>query len=187
MSPEAGPRLETDRLILRRWVDADREPFAAINADPRVMEHFPAVLDAAASDAMIARIEAGFEREGFGLWAVERRDTGEFIGFVGLAKPSFTAHFTSPEHPVVEVGWRLAPDAWGHGFASEAARAALRFGFEQVGLAEIVSFTARQNERSQAVMRRIGMTHSGEEDFAHPALDKNHRLSQHVLFRLSSQ
>lgn len=187
MRLDAGPRIETERLVLRRWVDADRVPFAAVNADSRVMEHFPAVLDAAASDAMIDRIEAGFEREGFGLWAVERRDNGEFIGFVGLAKPSFTAHFTSPEHPVVEVGWRLAVDAWGHGFASEAARAALQFGFEQLGLTEIVSFTARQNERSQAVMRRIGMTYSAEEDFAHPALDEDHRLSQHVLFRLKSQ
>lgn len=187
MTPAEGPRIETERLILRRWLEADRAPFAAINADPRVMEHFPAVLDAAASDAIIERIEAGFEREGFGLWAVERRDTGDFIGFVGLAKPSFTAHFTSPEHPVVEVGWRLAPDAWGHGFASEAARAALQFGFEQLGLTEIVSFTARQNERSQAVMRRIGMTRTGADDFAHPALAENHPLSQHVLYRLRFQ
>lgn len=185
--PVDGPRIETERLILRRWLESDKAPFAAINADPRVMEHFPAVLDAAASDAMIERIEAGFEREGFGLWAVERRDTGEFIGFVGLAKPSFTAHFTSPESPAVEVGWRLAPDAWGNGFASEAARAALQFGFDQLGLSEIVSFTARQNERSQAVMRRIGMTCSGDDDFAHPALGENHRLSEHVLFRLKSQ
>lgn len=183
---QAGPRLETERLILRRWTEAERAPFAAINADPRVMEHFPAVLDAAASDALIDRIEAGFERDGFGLWAVERRDTGEFIGFVGLAKPRFTAHFTSEEQPAVEVGWRLAPDAWGHGFASEAARAVLRFGFEHLGLREIVSFTARQNERSQAVMRRIGMTHLPSDDFAHPSIDPQSPLSEHVLFRIQS-
>ncbi|AMB60541.1 GNAT family acetyltransferase [Microterricola viridarii] len=178
-----GPRLVTERLLLRRWTPADRAPFAALNADPRVMEHFPSTLDAAASDAMIERIEQGFERAGFGLWAVERRDTGEFIGFVGLSRPGFTAHFTSPEHPAVEVGWRLAADAWGNGYASEAASAALAFGFEQLGLGEIVSFTALGNLRSRKVMERIGMTHDPADDFDHPALPRTDRLSRHVLYR----
>ncbi|SDR92686.1 GNAT family N-acetyltransferase [Microterricola viridarii] len=180
-----GPRLTTERLLLRRWNEADRAPFAAINADPRVMEHFPAVLDAAASDALIERIEQGFELHGFGLWAVELRGTGEFIGFVGLSRPGFTAHFTSPEHPAVEVGWRLAADSWGNGYASEAAFAALAFGFDTLGLLEIVSFTATGNLRSRRVMERIGMTRDPADDFAHPALAASDRLSAHVLYRVA--
>lgn len=185
MSADAqpGPRLRTERLLLRRWTDADRAPFAALNGDPRVMAHFPAVLDAAASDALVERIEQGFERNGFGLWAVERCDNGEFIGFVGLSRPSFTAHFTSPEDPAVEVGWRLAADAWGHGYASEAAAAALAFGFEHLALDEIVSFTAEGNLASRRVMERIGMTHAPADDFDHPALPAGDRLSRHVLYR----
>lgn len=184
---DAGFRIETERLILRRWLDADRAPFAAINADPRVMEHFPAMLAAAESNALVDRIEANFERDGFGLWAVERRDSGAFIGFVGLAAPRFTAHFTRPESPAIEIGWRLAPDAWGNGFASEAALAVLRFAFDVLHIEEIVSFTAQQNQRSQAVMRRIGMTHDVADDFDHPALDTKSPLLRHVLFRLRSQ
>ena len=180
---EPGPRLDTARLLLRRWVAADRVPFAALNADPRVMEYFPAVLTAAASDALVERIEQGFERSGFGLWALERRDTGQFIGFVGLSRPGFTAHFTAPSAPAVEVGWRVAADSWGHGYASEAAAAALAFGFEVLGLHEIVSFTARRNLRSRRVMERIGMTHDPADDFAHPALESTHPLSCHVLYR----
>ena len=116
--------LRTDRLLLRRWVAADRGPFAELNADARVMEHFPGVLTRAESDAMVERIEAHFERHGFGLWAVEVREQSSFIGFVGLAVPSFEAHFT----PCVEVGWRLAQQNWGLGYATEAARAAVTFG-----------------------------------------------------------
>ena len=158
-----------------------------MNADPAVMEHFPAVLDRAASDALIDRIEAGFERNGFGLWAVERLDSGRFIGFVGLAVPSFTAHFTSPHGsepgPAVEIGWRLAADAWGNGYASEAASAVLAYGFGTVGLSEIVSFTARSNVRSQRVMERIGMVRDEAGDFRHPALPDDHPLAPHVLYR----
>lgn len=151
---ENETRKETDRLTLRRWADADRDPFAALNADPDVMQYFRGVLDRAASDAFVDRIESGFDIHGFGLWAVELRRTGEFLGFTGLATHTFDAHF----NPSIEVGWRFARSAWGNGYASEAARAALEYGFTIAGLEEIVSMTTRSNERSRAVMRRLGMT-----------------------------
>jgi len=164
---------------MRRWRDSDLEPFAALNADPEVMEHFPATLSRAESDAFVERIEARFERDGYGLWALEVAETGRFIGYTGLAPQTFPAHFT----PAVEVGWRLARFAWGHGFATEAARAALVFGFERARLEEIVSFTAPTNLRAQAVMQRVGMTHDPADDFDHPALPEGHPLSRHVLYR----
>jgi RimJ/RimL family protein N-acetyltransferase len=133
----------TRRLLLRRWRDSDREPFAALNADPEVMRHFPGVLDRAASDATVDRIEAGFDRYGYGLWAAQRFDTGEFIGFVGLQWIPFEAHFT----PALEVGWRLARSAWGHGYATEAAQEALRVAFGEVGVPEVVSITTPGNTR----------------------------------------
>jgi RimJ/RimL family protein N-acetyltransferase len=179
MSQDDPPSLETGRLLLRHWRPADRPPFAAMNADPEVMEHFPARLTRAESDAFVDRIEAGFAEHGFGLWALEVRATGEFIGFTGLSVPSFQAHFT----PAVEVGWRLVRPAWGHGYASEAARRALAVGFGDFGLPEVVSFTAVPNVRSQAVMRRIGMTHDPADDFDHPSLP-GHRLQRHVLYRI---
>lgn len=172
--------LDTERLVLRRWRDEDRTPFAAMNADPEVMEHFPAVLTRAESDAMVDRIEAGFLAHGFGLWAVEIRATGAFAGFVGLLVPAWDLPFL----PAVEVGWRLARTAWGQGFAVEAARAALRYGFEVAGLEEVVSMTTTTNLRSQQVMRRLGMTRDPADDFDHPALPVGHRLRRHVLFRL---
>ena len=176
------PELETERLRLRGWRASDLAPFAALNADPEVMEHFPERLDRAASDALVARIEAGWAEDSLGLWAVERRADGEFLGFVGLSRPSFEAHFT----PAVEVGWRLARDAWGHGYATEAAREALRFGFENLGLSEIVSFTVPANVRSRAVMERIGMRRDIADDFDHPRLPAGHPLRTHVLYRLSA-
>jgi RimJ/RimL family protein N-acetyltransferase len=172
--------IETPRLTLRDWREADREPFAAMNADPAVMEFFPATQPRAASDAMIDRWRAQLAREGWSNWAVERRDTGEFAGFVGLTRPVRDLPFT----PCVEVGWRLAPAYWGRGFAAEAARAALEHGFAS-GLAEIVSYTAKVNLRSRAVMERIGMRDAGE-DFAHPALPEGHVLEPHCLYRLSA-
>lgn len=178
----AGPELRTERLLLRRWRAQDREPFAALNADPAVMEHFPAPLDREASDALVAAIEAGFERHGFGLWALEPREGGELLGFTGLAVPAFEAHFT----PAVELGWRLARPAWGYGYATEAARAALEFGFGQVKLDEVVSFTAVGNLRSRAVMERLGMSHDPADDFDHPALPSGHRLERHVLYRVGA-
>jgi len=175
------PRLETDRLVLREWREEDRAPFAAMNADPRVAEFLSRPLDRAESDAFVDRIVNHWADDGHGLWAVERREDGRFIGFVGLAVPNFAAAFT----PCVEVGWRLAPEAWGHGYATEAAREALRFGFEELGLAEIVSFTVPSNARSRAVMERIGLTRDPADDFLHPNLPEGHRLRQHVLYRLS--
>ncbi|TWD79180.1 RimJ/RimL family protein N-acetyltransferase [Kribbella amoyensis] len=173
--------LTTDRLLLRGWTEADREPFAALNADPAVMEHFPARMTRAESDGLIDRVSAGHAERGFGLWALEVRDTGRFIGFTGLAVPSFEAHFL----PAVEIGWRLSKDAWGNGYATEAARAALAYGFGPAGLAEIVSFTATTNLPSQRVMQRIGMSHDEAGDFDHPRLEKGHRLERHVLYRIT--
>jgi ribosomal-protein-alanine N-acetyltransferase len=174
-----GPELETPRLRLRRWRDADREAFAAINADPRVMEHFLAALSREESDELIDRIEDGFEERGFGLWALEAGG-GELIGFTGLSVPEFDAPFT----PAVEVGWRLAFSAWGSGYATEAAVAALGFGFERCGLEEVVSFTSAGNRRSRAVMERIGMRRDPAGDFDHPMIPAGHPLRRHVLYRI---
>ncbi|ADB34858.1 GCN5-related N-acetyltransferase [Kribbella flavida DSM 17836] len=173
--------LTTDRLRLRRWTDADREPFAALNADPAVMQHFPAPQTREQSDALIDRTTESFDRLGFGLWALEVLETGRFIGFTGLSVPRFEAHFT----PAVEVGWRLAKEAWGNGYATEAAHAALAYGFGPAGLAEIVSFTATTNVASQRVMSRIGMTHDEAGDFDHPRIQPGHRLQRHVLYRIT--
>jgi RimJ/RimL family protein N-acetyltransferase len=172
--------LQTARLRLRRWVKADREPFAALNADPLVMEYFPDLLSRRQSDSLIESIESGFEQQGYGLWAVEVRATEAFIGFTGLNKPSLEAHFT----PAVEVGWRLARAAWGEGYATEAALTSLAFGFEEVGLDQIVSFTSAENMRSRAVMERIGMKRNPDDDFEHPGLPNAHPLSRHVLYRI---
>jgi RimJ/RimL family protein N-acetyltransferase len=177
------PVLGTDRLILREWRDGDRAPFASLNADSRVSEFLPMGLDRAASDAMADRIEAHFADHGFGLWAVEVRGIAPFIGFVGLSVPKFTAHFT----PCVEVGWRLAFDHWGRGYASEAARAAVQDGFARLGLREIVSFTVPHNLRSRAVMERIGMRRDPADDFDHPNLGEDSSLRRHVLYRLGRQ
>jgi ribosomal-protein-alanine N-acetyltransferase len=146
------------------------------------MEHFPERLSRRQSDDLIEAIEAGFEANGYGLWALELRSSGEFIGFTGLAKPAFDAHFT----PAVEIGWRLARTAWGNGYATEAARAALAFGFEEVGLVEIVSFTTVANARSRAVMERIGMSHDPADDFDHPGIPAGQAQSRHVLYRIAA-
>lgn len=171
--------IRTARLVLQEWRDADLEPFAAMNADPRVMEHFPATLDRANSDALAGRIRDGFAKRGFGLWAVEIPGVVDFAGFIGLSVPNFTAPFT----PCVEIGWRLAFDQWGRGYATEGARAALDFGFKRAGLKEIVSFTAPVNVRSLRVMDKLGMKRNPAEDFDHPALPAGHRLRRHVLYR----
>jgi RimJ/RimL family protein N-acetyltransferase len=173
--------IRTDRLYLRRWVPGDRAPFAAINADPRVMEHFPSVLSRDDSDALAARIEAHFDRYGFGLWAVEIPGIAPFAGFVGLSVPEFEAHFT----PCVEIGWRLGAAHWRRGYATEAARAALAFGFDTLGLEEIVSFTVADNLRSRRVMERIGMHRNPADDFDHPALSEGDPLRRHVMYRMT--
>jgi RimJ/RimL family protein N-acetyltransferase len=174
--------INSERLVLRRWRATDRDPFASLNADAIVMEHFPSALDRAESDAFADRIEAGFVTNGYGLWAVEVPGEAQFIGFVGLALQNFEAHFT----PAVEVGWRLAQNYWGRGFATEAARAAVADGFDRFGLEEIVSFTVPANVRSVRVMERLGMTRDPADDFDHPRLPLGHHLRRHVLYRLKA-
>ena len=171
--------LRTDRLLMRRWRDSDRAPFAAMNADPEVMRYLLETLDRAASDAYMDRIEALLQRQGFGLWALEQVATGRFLGFTGL----------NPMPPGVpgaggmEVGWRLARHAWHQGFATEAATAALEVAFDGAGLAEIWSMTAVINDPSQAVMRRLGMTLYGH--FEHPRIAPGHPLRPHVAYRIA--
>jgi RimJ/RimL family protein N-acetyltransferase len=179
---ELPRELRTDRLWLRRWRPADREPFAALNADPRVAEFLPAALTREASDALAARIEAHFEAHGFGLWAVEIPGVAPFAGFAGLSVPDFQAHFT----PCVEIGWRLAAPFWGHGYATEAARAALGFGWGRLQLAEIVSFTVPGNLRSRRVMEKLGMRRDPADDFDRPGLPEGHPLRRHVLYRIAA-
>ena len=174
--------LSNGRVCLRRWRDEDRESFAAMNSDPRVMRFFPSCLSRAESDALVDRIEKHFGEYGFGLWAIEVPVVAPFIGFAGLAWARFSAPFT----PSVEVGWRLAFDHWGHGYATQAARLALGYGFGTLALSEVVSFTAMANRRSRAVMERLGMRRDPAEDFDHPSLPEGHRLRRHVLYRLDS-
>ena len=172
--------MTTPRLRLRLWQVSDAEPFAAMNADPRVREHYPSVLTREESDASVARIRAHFEKHGFGAWAVELRERPGFIGFAGLTRPAFSA----PCGPCVEIGWRFAFDHWGQGYATEAARVALRAGFLEVGLDEVVSFTTVNNLRSRRVMEKLGLSHDPADDFDHPLLPPGHRLARHVLYRL---
>jgi RimJ/RimL family protein N-acetyltransferase len=173
-------RIETDRLLLRTWQPEDREPFARLNADPEVMEHMITPLTREQSDNFVDRIEEHFAEHGFGVWAVEVPGVSPFVGFVGLMVPAFDAHFT----PAVEIGWRLARDAWGQGYASEGARAALHEAFTTVGLDEVVSFTVPANLRSSRVMERIGMIRDPDEDFDHPRVPDGHPSKRHVLYRL---
>jgi RimJ/RimL family protein N-acetyltransferase len=175
------PTLCTERLLLRPWRQPDLEPWAALGADPEVMEPVGGVIDRERSHELAARIRGHFERHGFGLWAAEVPGVAGFIGFIGLAIPAFEAHFM----PCVEVGWRLARAHWGRGYATEGARAALDYGFATRRLAEIVSFTAETNLRSRRVMERIGMRRNPAEDFDHPNLPAGHALRRHVLFRIA--
>jgi RimJ/RimL family protein N-acetyltransferase len=179
---DAFPSLRGSRVVLRPWRDQDREAFAAMNADPRVMEFFVKRLDRAASDALIDGIREHFAVHGFGLWAVEVPGVAPFIGFTGLAAPRYDAPFM----PCVEIGWRLAFAHWGRGYATEAARLALAYGFGTVGLPEIVAFTALGNRRSRAVMERLGMRHDPADDFDHPRVPDGHPLKRHVLYRLTA-
>lgn len=176
-----GPTIHTERLELRRWREQDGDQFAALNSDPVVMEHFPGVLTREQSDLMIRQMELHFEEFGYGLWAVDIRWAGKFIGFCGLSVPTFHTHFT----PAVEIGWRFTRAEWGNGYATEAAKAAVDFGFEQADLDEILSWTVPANERSQGVMARLGMTRAPELDFDHPRLLDDERLRRHVVYRLT--
>jgi ribosomal-protein-alanine N-acetyltransferase len=174
--------LRTDRLLLRGWTAADRAPFAALNADPEVMAHFPATLTRGQSDAMVDQVRAGLAERGWGLWAAELRESREFIGFVGLTP----APDDAPAAPATEIGWRIARPFWGRGLAPEAARAAADFGFTQAGLPELVSFTTAANTKSQRVMQKIGMTRDPAEDFVNTRIPGWAR-APHVIYRLSAE
>ncbi|MFG2932172.1 GNAT family N-acetyltransferase [Streptomyces achromogenes] len=171
--------LHTARLLLRRWRDSDLEPWAAMNADPEVREHLGDLLSRDRSDASVAQYQADFDRRGYGWWAVEVRGTGEFIGFAGLDPVDDGMPFTG-----VEIGWRLARSAWGQGYATEAARAVLAYGFDALGLPEILAVTTSTNHRSQAVMRRIGMIRDPADDFDDPSAPDG-PLRPNVLFRIA--
>jgi RimJ/RimL family protein N-acetyltransferase len=173
--------LYSERLRLRPWQDEDLASFAVLNADPRVMEFFPSVASRADSDALAERIRRHFVEHGFGLWAAELPGIAGFIGFVGLVHVPFAAPFA----PAVEIGWRLASEHWGHGYATEGAPAALAVGFDRLGLAEIVSMTVPANTRSRNVMEKLGMQRSPADDFDHPKIAEGHRFRRHVLYRLS--
>ncbi len=174
------PSLRSERLILRPWTPEDRAPFAAMNADPRVMEFFPACLDRAQSDALAARIEAHFARHGYGWWALQLPGAESFIGYVGLQRVEFAAPFA----PAVAIGWRLAQAHWERGYAREAAQRALDHGFEALGLEEIVAFSVPANRASLGLMRRLGMRRDPAADFEHPHLPRGHPLRHHQLYRL---
>jgi ribosomal-protein-alanine N-acetyltransferase len=180
MAANPPPELETARLVLRRWRANDLAPVAALNADPEVMEYFAATLSQEESRAMIARMEAKFEAQGFGFWAMERKSDGALLGMTGLNRPDLKVPFA----PCVEIGWRLAREYWGQGYAPEAARAALALAFGPLGEKEVVAFTARGNERSRTVMRKLGMTHDPADDFEHPSVPEGHPLRLHVLYRI---
>jgi RimJ/RimL family protein N-acetyltransferase len=177
--------LRTARLVLRPWTEVDREPFAAMNADPEVMEHFPGLMDRAASDAFLDRMVTHWAEYGFGLFAVDA--PSGFLGFVGLAVPRFTLPVEHRAVPPVEIGWRLVRSGWGQGYASEAARAVLVQAFDDLALPEVLSFTAVRNTRSRAVMERIGMHRDPADDFDHPSLPEGSPLRRHVLYRLASE
>ena len=172
----------SQRLLMRPFRDTDLEPFAQLNADPEVMRHFPETLTRAQSDALAERMRAAFDAQGYGLWALELPGEAAFLGFTGLAVPRFESHFT----PCVEIGWRLARAHWGHGYALEAAHAALRLAFVHLRLPQIVSFTALSNQRSRQLMERLGMRRDPLEDFDHPSLPAGHPLQRHVLYRLAA-
>jgi RimJ/RimL family protein N-acetyltransferase len=173
-------RLTTERLLLRRWQESDRQPFQRLNADPRVMEFMPALLSPEATDELIARIERQFESHGFGLFAAELLEDRAFLGFIGLSVPSFDAPFM----PAVEIGWRMAAGYWGRGLATEGAREVLRFAFDVAELPSLVSITVPGNLRSRRVMEKIGMVYDPSADFDHPRLPEGHPLRRHVLYRL---
>jgi ribosomal-protein-alanine N-acetyltransferase len=172
--------LRTERLILRKWQASDLEPFADLNEDPEAMRYFPNTLTRKGSDDLARAISAHIDRRGWGLWAVEVVGGPRFVGFVGLSEPGFGAHFM----PAVEVGWRLAREHWGHGYATEAARAAVEFGFGTLGLDEIVAMIVPANAPSRRVAERLGMTRDPADDFDHP-LVPNGPLRRHVLYRLA--
>jgi RimJ/RimL family protein N-acetyltransferase len=179
----APQQLRTERLLLRPWRTQDREPFAAMNDDPAVMEYFPTTLTRAESDARAEHFGSDIQRLGYGFWAAEIPGEAPFIGFIGLMATDDEMPFS----PAIEIGWRLAREHWGHGFASEGARAALAFGFSELGLEQIVALTAAANLRSRRVMERLGMQRDPAEDFIHPGVHADHPIASHVLYRIGAQ
>jgi RimJ/RimL family protein N-acetyltransferase len=186
MSEKPTIILTTTRLILRTWTLSDIPLMTAISSDPLVMEHFPAIQDLAATQALIEHINQHYKKFGYALYAVELKDTREFIGFVGLNHPPFDIPNFQPKGlPIVEIGWRLASKHWGHGYATEAAKAVLHYAFTELDLTEIISFTVIANSKSRRVMEKIGLQHSATDDFDHPKLAADSPLKQHVLYRIS--
>jgi RimJ/RimL family protein N-acetyltransferase len=178
--------LSTEHLILRTWKPSDIPLMAAISSDPLVMEHFPAIQDIKATQTLIDHINQHYEKIGYALYAVEIKDTHEFIGFVGLNHPPFEIPNFQPKGlPIVEIGWRLSSKHWGKGYATEAAKAVLHYAFTELNLDEIISFTVVANTKSRRVMEKIGLQHSEADDFDHPKLEENSSLSKHVLYRLT--
>ena len=175
--------IQTKRLILRSWKKEDLESFAKLNADPRVMEYYPSIKSYEESKEEYNRHIEEIKREGFGFWAVSVKGGADFIGSIGLRRVPFTEHFT----PAIEIGWRLAFDQWGNGYATEGALASLEYGFKTIKCHEIVAYTSMQNMRSRAVMKRIGMQHNPKDDFDHPKLAEGHRLRRHVLYRIKAR
>jgi len=172
--------LETERLILRTWEDSDLQKMFEINQDPQVMEYFPSLQDLKTTKKLVERINNHFDKYGYTVYACERKDTSEFIGFIGLFTPEFDAQFT----PATEIGWRLSSKHWGLGFATEGAKAVLNYAFNDLKIPEIVSFTAMNNLKSINVMKKIGLHHNKKDDFDHPKLDVSSNLRRHVLYRL---
>jgi len=175
------PAAPLEHLILRQWKDSDLEPYAAMNADPEVMRHFPALLTKEETAASLERQRRAIDERGWGLWAVEV--DGMFAGFTGLNTPSFSAHFT----PCTEIGWRFRREFWGRGLACRAAREAVRFGFDSLKLTEIVAFTAATNDRSRRLMERLGFERDAGGDFDHPSMPEGHVLRRHVLYRIQPE
>jgi RimJ/RimL family protein N-acetyltransferase len=175
--------LETERLILRTWKESDLDAMCEINQDPMVMEYFPAIQDRMTTQKFLEKVKAHYEEHGYSLYACERKDSAECIGFIGLFIPDFQSHFT----PANEIGWRLSSKHWGQGFATEGAKAVLDYAFKDLKLDEIVSFTSLENEKSIRVMKKIGLKHNSNDDFDHPKLPLDHPLCRHVLYRLRLQ
>ena len=178
--------IETERLYLRQWQASDFVVFAAMNADPEVMKYFPKLLSATVSDIIANKCQQLIEENGWGFWALSLKEGSDnndaFIGFVGLNQTHADMSFA----PCIEIAWRLRKEFWGQGYATEAARASLGFAFSELALDEVVAFTAVINQRSQLLMARIGMTDT-QDNFYHPALESNHRLAEHVLYKLNRQ
>lgn len=172
--------IKTARLILRPWIEKDRQRFAGMSADPVAMEHLLPLAGPEETDGWIDRQLAHLAKHGFCFWAVEGKESGDFVGAIGLLRIGYEAHFT----PAVEVGWRVSRPFWGRGYASEAAAASIRFGFEVLGLPEIVANTVAQNTRSRRVVEKLGMSHDAKDDFDHPRIPEGHSLRRQVLYRL---